>query len=77
MQTVISAKGQVVIPQGTKARQEWTPGTKLDVIETEDGILLRKHKTGKLLSRLGGMLHDPKAPVLSTEEMTALIADYD
>lgn len=77
MQTVISAKGQIVIPKETKARQEWVPGTKLDIIEIEDGIILRKHKTGNRLSRLGGMLHDPTTPPLTTEQMSALIEEYD
>ncbi len=39
--TRVSSKGQVIIPKEVRDRKRWRPGTELDVVETEDGVLLR------------------------------------
>jgi AbrB family looped-hinge helix DNA binding protein len=49
-QTRISEKGQVVVPKATRDRLGWQPGTDLDVIETGDGILLRRHSMPNTLT---------------------------
>jgi AbrB family looped-hinge helix DNA binding protein len=49
-QTRISAKGQVVIPKETRERLGLTQGLALDVIETPDGVLLRKPREQQKLS---------------------------
>lgn len=49
-QTRISAKGQVVIPKETRDRLGLTQGFALDVIETPDGVLLRKPRVQQKLS---------------------------
>jgi AbrB family looped-hinge helix DNA binding protein len=49
-QTRISAKGQVVIPKDTRDRLGLTQGITLDVIETPDGVLLRKPRSQQKLS---------------------------
>jgi AbrB family looped-hinge helix DNA binding protein len=49
-QTRISAKGQVVIPKDTRERLGLTQGFALDVIETPDGVLLRKPREQQKLS---------------------------
>ncbi len=41
-QTRLSAKGQVVIPKDVRDRLGLTEGAVLDVIETGDGVILRK-----------------------------------
>jgi len=40
--TRMSSKGQVVIPKDVREAARWTPGVELDVIETDDGVLLRR-----------------------------------
>ncbi len=39
--TKLSSKGQVVLPSATRASRKWLPGTEFEVIEMEDGVLLR------------------------------------
>ena len=39
--TVISTKGQVILPKAIRDRRRWPPGTKLAVEETSDGVLLK------------------------------------
>ena len=41
-QTRVSAKGQVVIPKSLRDRLAWSPGTRLDVVETPEGLALRR-----------------------------------
>ena len=45
--TRVSAKGQVVIPKTLRDRLAWAPGTPLDVIETTDGLRLRRSNPAK------------------------------
>lgn len=40
--TIVSTKGQVILPRAIRDRRAWQPGTRLIVEETGDGILLRK-----------------------------------
>jgi AbrB family looped-hinge helix DNA binding protein len=49
-QTKLSAKGQVVIPKGVRDRLGWPQGSELEVVETGDGVLLRKKQARKKLS---------------------------
>jgi AbrB family looped-hinge helix DNA binding protein len=49
-QTKLSAKGQVVIPKDVRDRLHWTQGESLDVIETADGVLLKRPNSGAKLS---------------------------
>ena len=39
--TLLSTKGQIVLPKAVRASRAWGPGTKFIVEETGDGILLR------------------------------------
>jgi AbrB family looped-hinge helix DNA binding protein len=39
--TVVSTKGQVILPKAVRERRHWPPGTRLVVEETPDGVLLR------------------------------------
>lgn len=39
--TVVSTKGQVILPQAVRTRKDWRPGTKLIVEDRPDGVLLK------------------------------------
>ena len=43
--TRLSSKGQVIIPKDVRERQRWKPGQTFEVIEMEEGILLRPQGT--------------------------------
>jgi AbrB family looped-hinge helix DNA binding protein len=39
--TVVSTKGQVILPKAVRQRQQWQAGTRLVVEETPEGVLLK------------------------------------
>ena len=39
--TVLSSKGQVIIPSPIRTAHQWEPGQKFEAIDTGDGVLLR------------------------------------
>jgi AbrB family looped-hinge helix DNA binding protein len=39
--TVVSTKGQVILPKAVRQRQHWQAGTRLVVEETPEGVLLK------------------------------------
>jgi len=39
--TVVSTKGQVILPSAIRQRREWHAGTRLVVEETAEGVLLK------------------------------------
>lgn len=39
--TTVSTKGQVILPKVIRERRRWTPGTRLVVEDTPDGVLLK------------------------------------
>lgn len=39
--TVVSTKGQVILPKAIRAHKNWKAGTRLVVQETEDKVLLK------------------------------------
>ncbi|MBV9571471.1 MAG: AbrB/MazE/SpoVT family DNA-binding domain-containing protein [Alphaproteobacteria bacterium] len=39
--TIVSTKGQVILPKAVRDRRRWEPGTRLVVEETPDGVLLK------------------------------------
>lgn len=39
--TVISTKGQVILPKAIRDQRQWPPGTRLTIEDTPDGVLLR------------------------------------
>ena len=72
--TVVSTKGQVILPKGVRTRRGWTPGTELIVEESEDGVLLKARpafKATRPADVYGSMRYDgtPK----SIEDMNAAI----
>jgi AbrB family looped-hinge helix DNA binding protein len=39
--TLLSTKGQVILPKSIRDRRRWPAGTKLEVEDTPDGVLLK------------------------------------
>jgi AbrB family looped-hinge helix DNA binding protein len=39
--TVVSTKGQVILPKSIRQHRHWDPGTRLVVEETPEGVLLK------------------------------------
>jgi AbrB family looped-hinge helix DNA binding protein len=39
--TILSTKGQIILPKAIRERRKWAPGTRFLVEETKDGVLLR------------------------------------
>jgi AbrB family looped-hinge helix DNA binding protein len=39
--TTVSTKGQVILPSAIRKRREWGAGTRLEVEETPEGVLLK------------------------------------
>jgi AbrB family looped-hinge helix DNA binding protein len=39
--TIVSTKGQVILPKAIRQRRDWSPGTRLVVEETAEGVLLK------------------------------------
>ena len=40
--TIISTKGQVILPKAIRQQRQWDVGTRLGVEDTKDGVLLRR-----------------------------------
>lgn len=43
--TIISAKGQVTLPGAIRKRRKWGAGTRLEVEDTPEGVLLKRAPT--------------------------------
>jgi AbrB family looped-hinge helix DNA binding protein len=39
--TIVSTKGQIILPKSIRVQKHWSRGTRLVVEETADGVLLR------------------------------------
>ena len=72
--TVVSTKGQVILPKAIRERMRWSAGTKLTVEETPDGVLLKASPffpETTLDEVFGSMRYD--GPALSLEDMDAAV----
>lgn len=72
--TVVSTKGQVILPKTIRERMRWSAGTKLTVEETADGVLLKARPIfpeTTLDEVFGSMRYD--GPALSLEDMDAAV----
>lgn len=73
--TTLSTKGQLILPQAIRQRRQWGPGTRLQVEDTPDGVLL---KAAPLFAPtrpedvFGSARR--KGPAISLENMDAAIA---
>nr|WP_255696950.1 AbrB/MazE/SpoVT family DNA-binding domain-containing protein [Sandaracinobacteroides sayramensis] len=41
MTTIVSTKGQVILPKAIRDQRHWSAGTRLSVEDTPDGVLLK------------------------------------
>ena len=72
--TVVSTKGQVVLPKTIRSKRHWNAGTKLVVEDTPDGVLLRAEalfETTKIKDVYGSATY--QGPPVSIEDMDAAI----
>lgn len=74
--TVLSTKGQVILPKAVRDERGWKPGTKLTVEPTPDGVLLKPEPLFPPTTNdeVFGCLKWEGAPK-SLEEMDAAIDD--
>ncbi|HKY82847.1 MAG TPA: AbrB/MazE/SpoVT family DNA-binding domain-containing protein [Sphingobium sp.] len=73
--TVVSTKGQVILPKAIRDLRHWPAGTRLTVEDTPDGVLLKPVPAfpETSIDTLFGSLHH-EGPALSIEDMNAAIA---
>ncbi len=74
--TVVSTKGQVILPKAIRDGRGWRPGQQLVVEETRDGVLLRAASpfAATRLEDVFGSL-DAKGKHVSGEDFDKAIAD--
>ena len=73
--TVISTKGQVILPKAIREQRHWAAGTRLTVENTPDGVLLKATPAFPETSvdAVFGSLRN-SGNALSVEDMDAVIA---
>lgn len=73
--TLLSTKGQVILPKAIRDSRRWTPGTRLSVEDTPDGVLLKATPLfpPRSVAAVFGSLHRD-GPTLSLEDMDAAVA---
>jgi AbrB family looped-hinge helix DNA binding protein len=73
--TVISTKGQVILPKAIRDQRRWTAGTRLTVEDTPEGVLLRPAAIfpETRIDEVFGCLHQ-EGKVLSVDDMDAAVA---
>jgi len=72
--TVISTKGQVILPKAIRDQLQWGAGTRLTVENTPDGVLLKSTPMFAATSvdaLFGSMRHE--GPALTIDDMNAAI----
>lgn len=72
--TKLSSKGQVIIPKILRNKYNWSPGQKLTVIDTGEGILLKPSRPFKrtAIDQVAGILKYSGKPV-SVDQMSEAI----
>jgi len=73
--TIVSTKGQVILPKSIRDQLRWTPGTQLLVESTSEGVLLRAAPVFEPTrpADVFGLLRRPGPPT-TLQEMEAGIA---
>lgn len=74
--TTLSSKGQVIIPKALRVTRQWGPGTRLEVHDTPEGVLLRPVAQDRKVPIAEGLAAIRRrlayaGPVISIEEMNA------
>jgi AbrB family looped-hinge helix DNA binding protein len=73
--TLVSTKGQVILPKTIRDQRHWSAGTRLVVEDTPEGVLLRSatpFPPTSIESVFGSLPSKGKA--LSVDEMNAVVA---
>lgn len=73
--TVISTKGQVILPKTIRDQRHWAAGTRLTVEDTPEGVLLKAiplFAQTTVSSVFGSLRH--KGPALSLSDMDKAVA---
>ena len=76
--TVLSSRGQVIIPKALRVARRWGPGTQLEVHDTPEGLLLRPAAPKAKGSLAGGLAAirsriGYSGPVVPLAEMDAAV----
>jgi AbrB family looped-hinge helix DNA binding protein len=73
--TVVSTKGQLILPKAVRERRRWSAGTRLIVEDGPDGVVLKAEPVfaPTTLDAVFGCL-DYQGPAKSVEDMNAAIA---
>ena len=72
--TVVSTKGQIILPKAIREKRQWAAGTRLTIEETAEGVLLRASPIfpeTTLDEVFGSMRYN--GPALSLEDMDAAV----
>lgn len=74
--TIVSTKGQVILPKAIREKRLWAAGTKLIVENTPEGILLKAAPVfaPSSLDTVFGSLRSDR-PALSIDDMNAVIGE--
>ncbi len=76
--TLLSSKGQVILPKAVRTARRWGPGTRLEVFDTPDDVLLRpvvpadKVDLASGLAAIRGRI-GYRGPIVSLAEMDAAV----
>ena len=73
--TVVSTKGQVILPKAIRDQRRWQPGTRLTVESTPDGVLLKPEPAfspTKVEAVFGSLAYAGKPKTI--EDMDAAVA---
>ena len=71
--TVVSTKGQVILPKAIRDQRKWPAGTRLVVEDTPQGVLLKPYPfPPTTIEQVAGCLKWD-GPTISIEEMDAAI----
>jgi AbrB family looped-hinge helix DNA binding protein len=75
--TVVSTKGQVILPAAIRKQRHWDPGTRLIVEQTSEGVLLRSEPLfpPTNIDEVAGMLKYDGPPI-SIEDMSKGVEEY-
>lgn len=73
-QTIVSSRGQIVLPKAIRDKLHWKPGTKLTIEHRPEGVLLKpvEKKVGRPVAELAGILQYD-GPPKTIAEMNAAI----
>jgi AbrB family looped-hinge helix DNA binding protein len=76
--TLLSSKGQVIIPKALREARQWQAGTRLQVLDTGEGLLLRPVAPSQKVPLAAGLAAIREriaytGPPVSLEQMDAAV----